>query len=95
METDLNRDCFTKHGLHMNSTGKEQIMENLANVIESTTVINSGPKIELQWREHILIVETLDINQIQQLGGVNQVPKHVEGEVAKPQPKKDIEKTQP
>jgi hypothetical protein len=22
LETDLNRDCFTKHGLHMNSSGK-------------------------------------------------------------------------
>jgi hypothetical protein len=60
-------------------------MENLASVIESLTVINSGPNIELQWREYGLIVENLDINQIQQLGGVNQVPKHEEGEVAKPQ----------
>jgi hypothetical protein len=33
LETDLKRDCFTKHGLHMNS-GKEQIILKLAEMIK-------------------------------------------------------------
>ena len=29
LDTDLNRDCFTKHGLHMNSSGKDQLIMKL------------------------------------------------------------------
>jgi len=49
LDTDLNRDCFTKHGLHMNPSGKDQLIMNLVEVIESITVQNSGSNIELQW----------------------------------------------
>ena len=48
LDTNLNRDCFTKHGLHMNSLGKDQLIMKLAGVFESVTVKNSGHNIELQ-----------------------------------------------
>jgi len=41
LETDLNRDCFTNHGLHMNSSGKPQIILKLADMIESLAVKNN------------------------------------------------------
>ena len=47
LDTDLNRDCFTKRGLHMNSLGKDQLIMKLTGMIESVTVKNSGHNIEL------------------------------------------------
>jgi len=85
LETDLNRDCFTRHGLHMNSLGKDQIMKNLARVIESTTVSNRGPIIELQWRECGLNMDNLDSSQTQQPDDVKQTLNHEKNEAPKPQ----------
>jgi hypothetical protein len=50
LDTDLNRDCFTKHCLHMNSSGKDQLIMKLVEMIENITVQNSGSNIELQWK---------------------------------------------
>jgi len=49
LDTYLNRDCFTKHGQHMNSSDKDQLIMNLVDVTESITVQSSGSNIELQW----------------------------------------------
>jgi len=35
LETDLERGYFTKHGLHLNSSGKECIALRLATVVKS------------------------------------------------------------
>jgi hypothetical protein len=51
LETGLNRDCFTKHGFHMNSSGKEQISLKLVEMIDSLTVKNKVPNIQLQWKK--------------------------------------------
>jgi hypothetical protein len=90
LDTDLNRDCFTKHGLHMNSSGKEQLTLKLADMIESLTVKNSGSSIQLQWKEYGTSLDSIDTLQIRGIGGctpsvVNQIPKNDEGEVGKPQ----------
>jgi hypothetical protein len=63
LETDLNRDCFTKHGLHINSSGKEQLIRKLASVIESVTVKNSGPNIALQWIGNGSSIGNMESNQ--------------------------------
>ena len=34
LEIDSNRDLFTKHGLHLNSKGKDQIAEKIAQTIK-------------------------------------------------------------
>ena len=85
LDTDLNRGYFTKHGLHMNSSGKDQLIMKLASVIESVTVNNSGPSIELQWKGNGINIGNMVTNPILQTGGVNQVLKDEVGEVSKPQ----------
>jgi len=34
LEIDSNRDLFTKHGLHLNSKGKDQIAEKIAQTVK-------------------------------------------------------------
>ena len=85
LDTDLNSDCFTNHGLHMNSSGKDQLIMKLASVIESITVNNSEPNIELQWKDNGINIENMVTNQILQPGGVNQVLNVEVGEICKPQ----------
>jgi len=86
MDTNLHRDCFTNHGLHMNSLGKDQIIMNLAGIIDSVTAKESGPTIALQWSDKGLTIESIGMNQIQnhiqQVGDINQVAKQDIGEVA-------------
>jgi len=79
IESDLNRDCFTKHGLHLNTTGKKQIIMKLVDVIEKLSVRDNRPVIKLQWKEKERNLENRDINQIPGKGGqkspmANQVP---------------------
>jgi hypothetical protein len=69
IETDLIRDCFTKHGLHLNITGKKQIIMKLVNVIEKLSVRENRPAIKLQWKEKEINLENRDINQITGIGG--------------------------
>ena len=83
--TDLNRDCFTKHGLHMNFLGKDQLIMKLAGMIESVTVKNSGHSIELQWKGTGINLGNMETNQVSRLGGEKQASKYEEGEVNKPQ----------
>jgi len=85
LNTDLNRDCFTKHGLHMNSSGKDQLIMKLAGMIESVTVKNNGPNIEMQWKGTGINLRNMETNQVSRFGGENQVSKYEEIEVSKPQ----------
>jgi len=88
LDTDLNRDCFTKHGLHMNCLGKDQLIMKLAGMIESVTFKNSGHNIELQWKGTGINLGNMETNQVSRIGGENQVSKYEEGEVSKPQLKR-------
>jgi hypothetical protein len=50
VDTDLTRDKFTQHGLHLNSTGKELIAKTVGQTI--TTYLRTGkPAISLNWKE--------------------------------------------
>jgi len=85
LDTDLNGDCFTKHGLHMNCLGKDQLIMKLADMIGSVTVKNSGHNIELQWKETGINLGNMETNQVLRFGGENQVSKYEEREVSKPE----------
>jgi hypothetical protein len=52
LETHLKRECFTKHGLHLNSAGKEQIALKLAATVKSLLNKKSTSHIYLQWKEN-------------------------------------------
>ena len=69
----------------MNSSGKDQLIMKLAGVIESVTVKNSGPNIELQWKGTGINLGNIETNKVSRFGGENQVSKFEEGEVSKPQ----------
>jgi hypothetical protein len=51
LETDLERNYFTKHGLHLNSFGKEYIAIRLATVVKNLFHIERMSPIALQWKE--------------------------------------------
>jgi hypothetical protein len=51
LETDLKREYFTKHGLHLNSFGKEHVALKLAAVVKSFFNQKKVSPICLQWKE--------------------------------------------
>jgi hypothetical protein len=42
LDTNLDRSCYTKHGLHLNRIGKESVMETIINQIK--TPINKNKR---------------------------------------------------
>jgi hypothetical protein len=52
LETDLKKNFFTKHGLHLNSPGKEKIALKLVAVVKSLLNKNRTSHIYLQWKEN-------------------------------------------
>jgi len=52
LETDLKRESFTKHGLHLNSSGKEQIASKLAVMVKSLLNKKKTSHIYMQWKEN-------------------------------------------
>jgi hypothetical protein len=68
IDSDLHRDCFTRHGLHLNSAGKYQIVLKLVNVIENLSVRGNESTIKLQWKESEISLEYRDSNQIPEKG---------------------------
>ena len=51
LDTDLEREQFTKHGLHLNSSGRECIALKLAAVFRSIFNKERVSPICLQWRD--------------------------------------------
>jgi hypothetical protein len=52
LETDLERQYFTKHGLHLNSSGKEYIAIRLTTLVKSLFRVGRKSPISLQWKEN-------------------------------------------
>jgi hypothetical protein len=50
LETDLEREYVTKHGLHLNSSVKECIAQRLAMVVQSFLNKERMSPISLQWK---------------------------------------------
>jgi hypothetical protein len=51
LETGLERECFTKHGMHLNSSGKECIAQRLAIVVRSFLKKERMSPISLYWKD--------------------------------------------
>jgi len=59
VDTNLTRDKFTWHGLHMNPSGKERIAKIIGQTI--TTPLTSGiHPISLKWEEVPLVTSTVE-----------------------------------
>jgi hypothetical protein len=63
LETDLERKYFTKHGLHLNSSGKECITLRLATVIKSFFHTERMSPIYLHWKDDTAITNQNRINK--------------------------------
>jgi hypothetical protein len=59
LETDLERQYFTTHGLHLNSPGKECTALRLATVVKSFFNKDRMSPICLQRKDNTMIVEKL------------------------------------
>jgi hypothetical protein len=49
LELDLDRSHFTRHGMHMNSKGKDQLSQQLAKQIDLIFNILQSPPIPIPW----------------------------------------------
>jgi len=63
LETDLERKYFTKHGLHLNSSGKECITLRLATVVKSFFHLEQMSPIYLHWKDNTVITNQDRINK--------------------------------
>ena len=50
LDTDLDRSHFTRHGLHMNTAGKEELARKSAALLNSM-LQKDQPKITLNWKD--------------------------------------------
>jgi len=63
LETDLERKYFTKHGLNLNSSGKECITLRLDTVVKSFFHIERMSPIYLHWKDDTVITNQDRINK--------------------------------
>jgi len=53
IEVNLNREHFTRHGLHMNAAGKELIAQRIANNIRGVLTRQTTTPISMTWKEDL------------------------------------------
>jgi hypothetical protein len=51
LEVDQSRQFFTKHGLHLNGTGKELLSKQIVSLMYSILTAKVNPPIILNWHE--------------------------------------------
>jgi RNase H-fold protein (predicted Holliday junction resolvase) len=54
IDSELQRKYFTKHGMHMNIAGREQMAQKIAEHIRETFSKRETPPITLQWKQDIV-----------------------------------------
>ena len=59
VDTNLTRDNFTWHGLHLNSSGKERIAKTIGQTI-TTLLMIGNPPVSLNWMEVPLAAPTVE-----------------------------------
>ena len=63
MDTNLTRDKFTWHGLHLNYSGKERLAKITRQT--TTTILTSGnPPISLKWKEIPLATPSIETKMV-------------------------------
>ena len=45
------RECYTRHGMHLNRVGKEQMAHKIIQQIKNLFSVNNTPLIPLMWKE--------------------------------------------
>jgi hypothetical protein len=59
VDTKLTTDNFTRHGLHLNSSGEERIAKTIGQIITTLSTIGNPP-ISLNWKEVPLTAPNVD-----------------------------------
>ena len=93
LETDLRREYFTKHGLHLKTSGKEQITSKLAAVVKSLLHKKKSTSIQLQWKENLTSTWHSSLKQttgngVSELSSAIKAPNNNEGTVTQLQTNK-------
>jgi hypothetical protein len=58
IDSEVHREYFTKHGMHMNTMGKELMAWRITQHIRKTFLVRQTPPITLKWRQ-----ESMDTDQ--------------------------------
>jgi hypothetical protein len=71
IDTDLDRTYFTRHGQHLNSSGKELISNKLSTVIKDLNVKKQLPPICMPWKEvsHLTVLNQNNLNELLDVDG--------------------------
>jgi hypothetical protein len=51
VEVTSNRELFTKHGLHLNSKGKEQAAKAIASLLKEVFKLQEKGAIKMRWKD--------------------------------------------
>ena len=64
IDSVIQRGCYTRHGLHLNRLGKEQMTHRIVNQIKNSLLTNNTLPIPLSWQE-VPMVYNLDSTDTQ------------------------------
>ena len=53
LNINLDRSCYTRHGLHLNATGKERMIEMIINQLQSFSIKDKGNVISQNWAPNL------------------------------------------
>ena len=53
LDSEVQREHFTRHGLHMNTVGKELMAQRIMDHIRKTLLVRKAPPIILKWRQDL------------------------------------------
>jgi hypothetical protein len=53
LDSEVQREHFTRHGLHMNTVGKELMAQRITDHIRKTLLVRKTPPIILKWRQDL------------------------------------------
>jgi phage terminase small subunit len=62
---DIDRDLYTRHGVHLNAHGKEQVANKIAAAVNKLFSQKVSPVIALKWKQQEDLASYLNENQSQ------------------------------